>query len=715
MTVTASTAKSGPYAGAGTTGPFTVAFRFLENSHLQVIRTGVDDVDVTLTLTSQYTVTGAGAASGTVTLSSPLLAGEKLTIIRSVPLTQEADYVQNDAFPAESHERALDKLTMQAQQAAEEMSRSLTISPTVAGVSTALPKPSPNKVIGWNPAGNALENLEASTLVLGSPTAASLQYTPAGSGAVPTTVQTKLRETVSVKDFGAIGNGVADDTTAFQAALDASLSVEVPEGFYLISGTLVFRSKQSLRGAGSGVVRIRQTNLSAPLLQSANYATLAGTNNTGGVRRVEISGMTLEGTLSAGIPAGTAAQDGIQIFGYGHVFNDLHVRNFGGVGIKSEWATPGTVPDSGYDDGFIEAFFSDVKVYQCGLSGIRWAGPHDSYWSSVISFSNNMADVSVDKPNVWITSKANPQYIDQLHAWGNTSANAIVMDGPTKLSNSTFEGASVNQVLIRNGECEIYGGEIFAAGASSSVGIRFTGGTGVCIGYSIDTVIRGCNGGSVHFGTGVDSCKLNIRAFQTSGSILNGTVPTANVGNSLLVTAGGGSDNRATRFKHYHGTFTNLSLVDVGGDGLDFAAHGGEGVLMLPQRKTQPATSYRTPSGVLVYGRENSLRMHQDGAVGAILGQAPGNAVPADNLNCGLNQLIVFDAVGSAVTITNLVDGLVGSPFFLLMPTGGAEITLVNSTGNIRTKTGANLTRTGLGSNRLIGFVRARDGNYYQL
>jgi hypothetical protein len=43
------------------------------------------------------------------------------------------------------------------------------------------------------------------------------------------------------------------------------------------------------------------------------------------------------------------------------------------------------------------------------------------------------------------------------------------------------------------------------------------------------------------------------------------------------------------------------------------------------------------------------------------------------------------------------------------------EITLVNSTGNIRTKTGANLTRTGLGSNRLIGFVRARDGNYYQL
>jgi hypothetical protein len=117
MTVSTSVSKAGPYAGSGTTGPFTVTFRFLENSHLRVIRTGINGLNADLALTTDYTVTGAGAATGTVTLVLPLLVGEVLTIIRNVPATQEADYVAGDAFPAESHEQALDKLTLDERRA----------------------------------------------------------------------------------------------------------------------------------------------------------------------------------------------------------------------------------------------------------------------------------------------------------------------------------------------------------------------------------------------------------------------------------------------------------------------------------------------------------------------------------------------------------------------------------------------------------------------
>jgi hypothetical protein len=68
----------------------------------------------------------------------------------------------------------------------------------------------------------------------------SVGYLPAGAGAVASTVQTKLRESVSVKDFGAVGDGVADDTAAIQAAITAGAgkSVFFPSGKYKITATL---------------------------------------------------------------------------------------------------------------------------------------------------------------------------------------------------------------------------------------------------------------------------------------------------------------------------------------------------------------------------------------------------------------------------------------------------------------------------------------------
>ena len=67
-----------------------------------------------------------------------------------------------------------------------------------------------------------------------------VNYLPAGTGAVTTTVQTKLRENVSVKDFGAVGNGSTNDRSAIvaaQTAVAGSTLVFTP-GTYLISSNL---------------------------------------------------------------------------------------------------------------------------------------------------------------------------------------------------------------------------------------------------------------------------------------------------------------------------------------------------------------------------------------------------------------------------------------------------------------------------------------------
>ena len=72
-------------------------------------------------------------------------------------------------------------------------------------------------------------------LGLAAPDASSLiGYTPAGAGAVATTVQSKLREFVSVRDFGAAGNGT-DATTAFANAFATGKPVYVPSGTYLLN------------------------------------------------------------------------------------------------------------------------------------------------------------------------------------------------------------------------------------------------------------------------------------------------------------------------------------------------------------------------------------------------------------------------------------------------------------------------------------------------
>lgn len=166
MTVSSTTARVS-YSGNGSTTAFAVSFYFLASSHVKVTLRTASGTETVQVLGTHYTVTGAGnPAGGTVTMVTAPASGQTLVIQRNVPLTQEVDYQPNDPFPAESHEQALDKLTMEAQQLNEAVGRSIKLSSTNTMTSTEFTVGAAdrsNKVLGFDSTGELSVTQELGT------------------------------------------------------------------------------------------------------------------------------------------------------------------------------------------------------------------------------------------------------------------------------------------------------------------------------------------------------------------------------------------------------------------------------------------------------------------------------------------------------------------------------------------------------------------------
>jgi hypothetical protein len=83
-----------------------------------------------------------------------------------------------------------------------------------------------------------------------------VRFRQAGAGAVDRTAEAKLRETVSIKDFGAVGDGVTNDTAAIQAALNQAnkKTVVFPAGRYLINSLEVNQQFTTILSQGAELV-----------------------------------------------------------------------------------------------------------------------------------------------------------------------------------------------------------------------------------------------------------------------------------------------------------------------------------------------------------------------------------------------------------------------------------------------------------------------------
>lgn len=121
----ATTTNKATFQGSGTTGPFSFTFPFFADADIKVYKV-VSGVASLLTITTDYTITGAGSGSGgAVTTVSALASGESLIVLRDMTINQPTDLANQGAFYAETIEDALDRMAMYAQQLKEASDRSI--------------------------------------------------------------------------------------------------------------------------------------------------------------------------------------------------------------------------------------------------------------------------------------------------------------------------------------------------------------------------------------------------------------------------------------------------------------------------------------------------------------------------------------------------------------------------------------------------------------
>lgn len=123
-----------------------------------------------------------------------------------------------------------------------------------------------------------LNDVDAVAYGIGQPSGASLVgYLPAGAGAVPSDIQSKLRESVSVTDKGA-STALADNTLLIQAALDEAGVISFPDGEF-ITGPLTVRSNTTLIFSPGTVLKAK-----------TGYGTYDCVLNLNGIQNVTIFG-----------------------------------------------------------------------------------------------------------------------------------------------------------------------------------------------------------------------------------------------------------------------------------------------------------------------------------------------------------------------------------------------------------------------------------------
>lgn len=292
-----------------------------------------------------------------------------------------------------------------------------------------------------------------------------------GASAVARSAQDKMRDTVSVKDFGAIGNGTADDTAAIQAAIDdvayttSGFYGEVtgkilyfPAGVYKISAPLTVPANAGIHFVGEGKTR-------STLWQSINDVNIfnvTGNNFRGGFRGMRLTGN--QGQVGGVAKAINIGPNGNQIYvedcwintvGYAIYGNPTSDSNF--LNNVIEYVlTP--IYLAGAGNGYFT--INDNVFYNCGPvsqggSEQRASFEFQSTTQCIVSNNRFVSDAAMSPQTggyIVVNNVNDFLFTENVMSVSSlTAANFIVTNSnKIKLTDNTFPEAWKQQLILNN-------------------------------------------------------------------------------------------------------------------------------------------------------------------------------------------------------------------------------------------------------------------------
>lgn len=212
-------------------GPFSFTFKWLESTDIKVSVSGV-----LKTAGTHYNLQGLNYTTKT--------GGQVLFTAGNAPPTG----TNNIRIYRDTDDEALSAVfssgsAIRAQDLNDNFTQNLYITQEATNnIASAVAGQIPDGAIGTTELADGAV-IDSKVTNIGSP---KITFTQTGAGAVQRTVESKLKDVVSVKDFGAVGDGVTDDTAAIQAALDAPpAALYFPAGTYRVTSSLLFRNGAS--------------------------------------------------------------------------------------------------------------------------------------------------------------------------------------------------------------------------------------------------------------------------------------------------------------------------------------------------------------------------------------------------------------------------------------------------------------------------------------